>query len=200
MSLSSLPKTYQSIRRTAKDGKTTLSFVTETTPTSLKPTEVLIQIHAVSLNYRDGAILSGYYPFPVLENGVPASDCAAEVVAVGTEVHDFIPGDHVAPMFDLANIEGHEDGMAALGGDVEGVLRKYAVFDQKVLYHLPKHLSWEEVCVVKRSDRNGLLIGSKAAIVTCVGVSAWNALQMPRDKGTAVLQGKASLSPMKDRH
>ncbi|OQD68304.1 hypothetical protein PENPOL_c003G03616 [Penicillium polonicum] len=90
-------------------------------------------------------MMNGKYPVQVIDRGIPASDCAAEVITVGSDVKDFSPGDRVAPIFDLNTITGLEDNMQVLGGDIDGVLRQYAVFDQKVLVHLPKHLSWEEV-------------------------------------------------------
>lgn len=122
-----------------------MEMVDEKLPPSLQPTQVMLRIHAVSLNYRDVAMMNGKYPVPVIDRGIPASDCAAEVVAVGSEVKDFSSGDRVTPIFDLNCITGSEDATQALGGDVDGVLRQYAVFDQNVLVHLPKHLSWEEV-------------------------------------------------------
>ncbi|KFY19146.1 hypothetical protein V493_08112 [Pseudogymnoascus sp. VKM F-4281 (FW-2241)] len=170
------PQSYKAFRRSTGNTPTTLHLVTEDVP-SLKPTDVLIRIHAVSLNYRDVAMMHGKYPTPVIDAGVPASDCAAEVVAVGSEVRDFAIGDHVAPIFDLKNLNGTEEGRAVLGGDVDGVLRQFAVFDRNVLYHLPKYLSWEE-----------------AACITCAGVTAWNALDMPRSNGTALLQGTGGVS------
>jgi NADPH:quinone reductase-like Zn-dependent oxidoreductase len=36
--------------------------------------EVLIKIHAVSLNYRDLVIINNKYPFPMKDNVVPCSD------------------------------------------------------------------------------------------------------------------------------
>lgn len=93
-------------------------------------------------------MMNGKYPVPVIDRGIPASDCAAEVAAVGSEVKDFRPGDRVATLFDLNSITGTEDETKVLGGDVDGVLRQYAVFDQNVLVHLPKHLSWEEVSLL----------------------------------------------------
>jgi NADPH:quinone reductase-like Zn-dependent oxidoreductase len=36
--------------------------------------EVLIKIHAVSLNYRDFMIINGLYPMNVKENVIPLSD------------------------------------------------------------------------------------------------------------------------------
>ena len=71
------------------------------------------------------------------------------MAALGSNVTDFQIGDSVAPIFSLGNITGFEDGIFShneLGGDIDGVLREYAVFEDKVLVQLPKHLTWEEVC------------------------------------------------------
>jgi NADPH:quinone reductase-like Zn-dependent oxidoreductase len=73
---------------------------------------VLIRIRAVSLNYRDVAMLHGKYLVEVIEQGIPTSDRATEVVAIGSEIRDFAIGDHVAPSFDLNNLKGTEDEMA----------------------------------------------------------------------------------------
>lgn len=141
-----LPTTYRAFRRTEGDLPHTIQLSEETLPQNIEPHDVLIKIHAVSLNYRDVAMLNGKYPVEVEVRGIPASDCAAEVVAVGSDVTNFKKGDHVAPIFNLSVLTGHEDdAMQALGGDVPGVLREYAVFDESVLVHLPPHLSWEEV-------------------------------------------------------
>jgi NADPH:quinone reductase-like Zn-dependent oxidoreductase len=140
-----LPKTYKAFRRTVGTTPTTLEQVTEEIPAILGPNDVLIKVHAVSLNYRDVAMMHGKYPIEVIDHGVPASDCAAEVMKVGSEVQDFKVGDRVAPIFDNNNFDGTEDESKVLGGDIDGVLREYAVFHHSVLFHLPKHLSWEEV-------------------------------------------------------
>ncbi|OOQ84190.1 putative zinc-containing alcohol dehydrogenase [Penicillium brasilianum] len=170
-----MPESYKAFRRTA-DGSS-VEIAEETLLSSLEPDHVLIRIHAVSLNYRDVAMLNGKYPVQVIDRGIPASDCAAEVISVGSKVKDFSPGDHVAPIFDLNTITGLEDETKVLGGDVDGVLRQYAVFDEKVLVHLPKHLTWEE-----------------AACINCAGTTAWKALDMPRTGGSALLQGTGGVS------
>ncbi|KAL2861881.1 alcohol dehydrogenase [Aspergillus pseudodeflectus] len=171
----SLPQSCKAFRRTA-DGST-VEMVEEILPSSLQPSQVLIRIHAVSLNYREVAMMNGKYPVSVIDRGIPASDCAAEVVTVGSEVKDFRAGDRVMVIFDLNNLTGTEDETQVLGGDVDGVLRQYAVFDQSALVHLPKHLSWEE-----------------AACITCAGATAWLALDMPRYSGVALLQGTGGVS------
>ncbi|KFY07943.1 hypothetical protein V492_06667 [Pseudogymnoascus sp. VKM F-4246] len=171
-----IPHSYKAFRRSTGKTPTTLEAVTEEIP-SLKSNDVLVRIRAVSLNYRDVAMMHGKYPTPVIDGGVPASDCAAEVVAIGSDVRGFAIGDRVAPLFDLQNLDGTNEERSVLGGDVDGVLRQFAMFDENVLFHLPKHLSWEE-----------------AACITCAGTTAWNALAMPRSKGTALLQGTGGVS------
>ena len=178
MSQIQIPKTHRVIRRTPpsdQHGKPSLTspsplrIVEEPTPTLTTPTSVLIRIRAVALNYRDTLTLRGHeaYPGVFADDGVPTSDCAAEVVAVGEGVTRFSVGDRVCPTFDLLNLDGRlpppastsgagsgsgsydylGKGLerAALGGEVDGVLREWAVFEEKVLVRLPRGLSWEEV-------------------------------------------------------
>ncbi|SCO92394.1 related to zinc-binding oxidoreductase [Fusarium oxysporum] len=177
------PTTTSVFRRTGGDLPRTIEQSSEALPVpdELDSHEVLIKIHAVSLNFRDVAMLHGRYPVEVEKQGIPCSDCAAEVIAVGSAVQDFTIGDRVAPIFDVSNITGHEDEPSrALGGDVPGVLREYAVFQEKVLVHLPKHLTWEE-----------------ASTLSCAGVTAWSALDTPtsaRKDAAALLQGTGGVS------
>ncbi|KAF4544626.1 alcohol dehydrogenase [Lasiodiplodia theobromae] len=139
------PTTYQAYRRTAGPLPMTIEKVTEEIPTTLGADEVLIHIHAVSLNFRDVAMLDGRYPLPFMERGIPASDCAAEVVEIGSGVTDFKVGDRVINTIDLNNTtDEDEETPLALGGEVEGVLSQFAVFKEKHLLHMPAHLSWEE--------------------------------------------------------
>lgn len=48
--------------------------------------DVVIRVHAAFLNYRDQIILDSRYLGPLKTNGVPLSDGAGEVVAVGEAV------------------------------------------------------------------------------------------------------------------
>ncbi|KAK4973145.1 hypothetical protein LTR42_006439 [Elasticomyces elasticus] len=91
--------------------------------------------------------------------------------------------------------------MKALGGDVDGVLREYAVFNEEVLVQLPKYLSWEEVCrhsqVLCNSFYADTDFHSKASTITCAGVTAWNALDFPNAMShgrSALLQGTGGVS------
>ena len=59
------------------------------------PTEVLVQVSAVSLNYRDKLIVEGFYnpgmSFPLTQ----VADAVGQVVGVGGEVVRFRVGDRV---------------------------------------------------------------------------------------------------------
>lgn len=192
------PEKYQSIRRTSGDLPLSVETATETLPKELGPNDVVIKIHAVSLNFRDVGMLHGRYPIEVIERGIVASDCAAEVVAVGQAVKDFKLGDHVAPVFDLNDLDRDVDeSVCALGGDVDGVLREYAVFEAKQLVQLPKYLSWEEVCSHCPSQLlwcfANELVFTQASTLPCAGVTAWTSLNFPSETSgknmSALFQG-----------
>lgn len=55
--------------------------------------EVVLQIHAATLNYRDLVIANGGYPFPVKDDVVPLSDGAGTIVEVGSGVKSIEKGD-----------------------------------------------------------------------------------------------------------
>ncbi|KAL2181510.1 chaperonin 10-like protein [Thermothelomyces heterothallicus CBS 202.75] len=179
----SVPDTYRAFRRTTGDAPQTIAPSTEQLPKQLGPKDVLVKIHAVSLNFRDVAIPNGRYPLPVLERGIPCSDAAGEVAAAGAAVTDFAVGDRVSAVFDLNHLTGGEDEPPReLGGVLDGVLREYAVFEEAHLVPLPKYLSWEE-----------------AATIPCAGVTAWSALDSLKGPGgkkprTALLQGTGGVS------
>jgi hypothetical protein len=148
----SYPLRYSAWRRSAgtkaaKDQRLTIERTyDEELPQVLKPYEVVIKIHAVSLNYREIASLIGTYPMQLESRGVPCSDAAAEVIATGSAVSRFVIGDRVSPNTSIGDFEPDDDGIAVgIGFNAPGVLREYAVFQEKHLVPLPVHLSWEEV-------------------------------------------------------
>lgn len=173
------PTTNRIYRRTS-DGKS-IELLEEPLSQDLGPHEALVKIHAVSLNFRDIAMISDRYPVEVIERGVPCSDAAATVVAVGSAVEKVKAGDYVTPSCQTKFVTGtekHEDS-SGLGGDVDGVLREYAVFDARILTKVPEHLSYEE-----------------ASTIACAGVTAWTALDMGRSlkADSALMQGAGGVS------
>ena len=88
-------------------------------------TQVLVQLSAASLNYRDILVREGTYNPRFKLPLVPVSDGAGTVVSVGRRVHQFAAGDRVT----LTYMEGWQDGpltdnarQTTLGGPVDGVL------------------------------------------------------------------------------
>ena len=61
--------------------------------------EVLVRVHAVSLNRRDIYMRAGQYPGGVKTNLVPLSDGAGEVVGAGAKATRFRKGARVAAIF-----------------------------------------------------------------------------------------------------
>jgi NADPH:quinone reductase-like Zn-dependent oxidoreductase len=124
--------------------------------------EVLVAIKAVSLNFRDLAVVTGRYPRNAAQPVIIASDASGEVLAVGDGVTAFRMGDRVVGSFFQKWMAGpfvREYGASALGGAIDGVLTQFRVFDQAGLLRIPEHLSFEE-----------------AATLPCAGLTAWNAL------------------------
>lgn len=128
------------------------------------PGEVLVKIHALSLNYRDLMVVRGEYnpraSFPV----VPLSDAAGEVVEVGEGVTKWKAGDRVCAVYAPGWIEGEtsaEKAKTALGGGAaaDGTAVEFRIFNEHGLVRTPGHLSYEE-----------------AATLPCAAVTAWNAL------------------------
>jgi NADPH:quinone reductase-like Zn-dependent oxidoreductase len=124
------------------------------------PGEVAVRVRAVSLNRRDLSMLEGRYGRGGAQaNGVPLSDGAGEIIAVGTGVTRFKVGDRVAGIFFEDWLDGDPTAAAlatARGGNSGGMLSEVVVTDAEGLVAIPAHLSFEE-----------------AATLPCAGVTAW---------------------------
>lgn len=124
--------------------------------------QVLVAIKAVSLNYRDLLVVTGRYSPNLPRPLIICSDAAGEVVAIGSGVRKFKPGDRVAGAF-FQNWNGgeinREAASSALGGAIDGVLATEHAFEERGLVHLPAQLSYEE-----------------GATLPCAAVTAWHGL------------------------
>jgi NADPH:quinone reductase-like Zn-dependent oxidoreductase len=147
------------------------------------PGQVVVRVHACSLNYRDLMMVKGHYNPRMELPRIPCSDGAGEIVEAGEGVADFKAGDRVAGIFMQRWLDGKPSlarQKAALGGDVEGMLAEYVVLAATGVVRFPEHLSFEE-----------------AATLPCAGVTAWNAVVTrggvaPGD--TVVIQGTGGVS------
>ncbi|KAN0066553.1 hypothetical protein ACQY0O_000647 [Thecaphora frezii] len=147
-------------------------------------TQVLIKIHAVSLNYRDLIIAQNRYPL-YLKDGelVPASDGAGEIVELGDRVKaegKWKVGDR--PEAHHGSNATEEELTTALGGAIDGVLAQYVALEGYGIVRIPSHLSYEQ-----------------AATLPCAALTAYNALygiasQRLLPGQTVVAQGTGGVS------
>ncbi|GAB4468458.1 MAG: NAD(P)-dependent alcohol dehydrogenase [Armatimonadaceae bacterium] len=125
--------------------------------------EVLVRIHAASLNFRDLMMVQGLYnpnqPLPL----IPLSDGAGEVVAVGSGVRRVQVGDRVMGSFVQDWVGGRFQFRywreSCLGGPLPGMLAEYALLSEHGVVPIPDFLTYTE-----------------AATLPCAAVTAWNAL------------------------
>ncbi|EGR49971.1 uncharacterized protein TRIREDRAFT_59649 [Trichoderma reesei QM6a] len=171
-----IPQTRKALRRI---GPREAKFVDEAIP-SRGSSDVLIRVRAVSLNYKDLAMLDDKFPWPVPSNIIMGADVAGEVAWVGEKVAKFKIGDGVVAIHNLDNITGRESTARAPGQGVDGTLATYVVFSEVELVKFPDNLSWAE-----------------ASILPCSGVTAWSALNIKTNNlwGKKVLvQGTGGVS------
>lgn len=152
----------------------------------VKPWEVRIRVRAASLNFLDLLVAQGQLSSEVSEVTlplVPLSDCAGEIVEIGSEVHRFKIGDRVSP----ASMPGWKTGPFAAqmistipGAGANGVLGEYFTGDQHGFVHIPEAFSFAE-----------------AATLPCAALTAWNALfeqSKLRPGQTVLVQGFGGVS------
>ncbi len=118
---------------------------------TIKPNEILVQIHAVGLNPIDNMIPKGNFK-PIIKLDLPVvmgSDLSGVVVEVGNRVTRFKPGDAVfASIFDLGR----------------GSLAEYAVVPESAAAIKPANLDFVQ-----------------AASIPMVGLTSWQALKVRAD-------------------
>ncbi len=125
--------------------------------------EVLVRVRATSLNRRDLYILNDSYgPGGSAAGGIPLSDGAGEVIAVGDGVTRFTVGDRVVGIFFQQWLDGPPNPAwlaSARGAGSGGMLSELIVSHEDALVAIPEHLSFEE-----------------AATLPVAGVTAWVSL------------------------
>jgi NADPH:quinone reductase-like Zn-dependent oxidoreductase len=148
-----------------------------------KDEEVLVRMHAASLNFRDILVYQEAHDDPNQPTTVIlGSDGAGEIVAVGKSVKNWKAGDRVTSCFMPAWLDGPLSAAmqkTALGYQVDGVLTKLAVFPQQAVIAMPEHLSFAE-----------------AATLPCAALTAWNGLTRVAIKpgDTVLIQGSGGVS------
>ncbi len=149
------------------------------------PRDVLIEMRAASLNFRDLVVLRGQHGRRVQPPLIPLSDGVGVVTETGAEVTDIAVGDRVCPAF-FQNWEGGAPPAdleaGRLGGPLDGVLATHRVLPARGVVRVPDHLTDEE-----------------AATLPCAGVTAWSALAAPppvRPGETVLILGSGGVALM----
>jgi NADPH:quinone reductase-like Zn-dependent oxidoreductase len=148
------------------------------------PGEVVIRLHALSLNYRDRLVIEGFDRWRPTGPRIPVSDGAGVIAATGPEVSHVKEGDRVAPIFYPRWIDGGPTPKKMekpLGGAVaDGLYAEYAVVPESSVVTLPSHLTHEE-----------------AATLPCAALTAWNGVAertRPRAGETVVVLGTGGVA------
>jgi NADPH:quinone reductase-like Zn-dependent oxidoreductase len=126
------------------------------------PGQVLVRLHARSLNRRDLLILDQRYPVGAHQGVVPVSDGAGTVQAVGDGVRAVEVGDQVTAAYFPRWRDGRfraEFAAEQFGCTRDGMLADCVLADEAALVKIPPHLSFEE-----------------AATLPCAALTAWSAL------------------------
>ena len=129
------------------------------------PGGVLVQVGAVSLNYRDKLVIETGMGLDLTFPFTPASDLAGTVAALGPGASRFKVGDRVISTFAPGWIDGKPEGNArtppyrTLGGALPGVLAEYVAFPEDWFAHAPASLD-----------------AAHTSTLPCAGLTAWFAL------------------------
>jgi NADPH:quinone reductase-like Zn-dependent oxidoreductase len=120
------------------------------------PHEVLVRIHATSINGGYDVEMRDRKPGgPAdLTGGIPFADGAGEVVEIGGAVTRFKVGDRVVGIFMPRWIDGNRtaDGLqSSRGGNAQGMLSELVVANEQGLVKFPQHLSYEEAATLPTS-------------------------------------------------
>ena len=142
--------------------------------------DVLLRTQAVSLNYRDGAIIEGAMGSTWKGALVPGSEMTGEVVALGEGVTRFAVGDRVIISDNVGWIDGPKPPNDANHEAVLGRLAEYAVAPEAQLVRAPASLD-----------------AVAASTLSVAGLTAWFAvveLGAVRAGQTLVVQGTGGVS------
>ncbi|MEO1642262.1 MAG: NAD(P)-dependent alcohol dehydrogenase, partial [Pseudomonadota bacterium] len=124
------------------------------------PHQLLVRVHASSLNYHDFVVVMG--GIPTDDGRIPMSDGAGEVVAVGDGVSKFKVGDKVLGLFfpDWQTGEIDALGFSGVPGDgADGFAAEYVAMPETAFTRMPEGYSYTE-----------------AATLPCAALTAWRGM------------------------
>jgi len=202
-------KRYLLKKLTPEDAE--LSLVQDETPMPQpRAGEVLVKMHACSLNYRDLLMKSGQSASGETRSVVPLSDGAGEITALGDAVSQWEVGDRVCPTFFCDWDSGPFDMQyhkAARGGSCDGVLSEFIAAKENSLVAIPDSLSYAEAACLPcaaltawqglmERRRNPIGVGHTILCLGTGGVSIF-ALQIAKAAGAVVIMTSSSSEKLK---
>ena len=154
--------------------------LTDTENPSPKDNEVLLKVHASSLNYHDLMVALGL--IPTEDKRVPLSDAAGEILEVGKDVSRWTVGDKVMSMCFPNWVSGPPkyNLLSFIGDNQDGYATELISIPESAITKIPSNLNFKE-----------------AATLPCAGLTAWRALV---DEGrlksgeTVLVQGTGGVS------
>lgn len=181
-----------------------LKLITTEIPTPAA-NQILVKVGAVSLNFRDKAIVDQIYLPEIMKFPfTPVSDLAGEVVAVGSDVSRFTAGDRVTSHLYGNWINGKKHtattALSGLGGPIDGGLAEYILLDQEAAVITPDSLTDEEAATLPiaaltaffaLTEHGGLEKGQTVLVQGTGGVSMF-ALQLAKVLGAKVIVTSSS--------
>ncbi|KAF4983977.1 hypothetical protein FZEAL_731 [Fusarium zealandicum] len=176
---------------TGQDGIDKLEFGEGEVP-SPKDGEVLVKVHAVSLNYRDTEVVNGDYnhhqTIQDTKSLVPCSDMCGTVIL--SKAAKLKAGTRVMSIFNQTHLTGQiveEDMASGLGLPLPGVLTEYRCFPASGLVVVPDYLTDEEASCLPI-----------ASVTAWMCINGMRPLGQPADgnkkKETVLLQGTGGVA------
>jgi NADPH:quinone reductase-like Zn-dependent oxidoreductase len=129
-------------------GIDSLKFTERKKPEKLNIGEVLVQVHAVSLNYRDLMVARGDYGGSYDPPIVACTDFSGTVTHTADNVSELKPGDrvinHPFKNWPSGNLDSKMIRSMVGGLGVDGVLIEQIVYPATALVKVPTHMTFEE--------------------------------------------------------
>jgi len=144
------------------------------------PSDVLVQVHAVSLSYMDCLMVSGQYQMRPALPFAPGTDAAGVVVATGNAVTRFRPGDRIAC------------------GDFFGAFAERIAVDEWQGTRIPDALSFEVASTVRHAygtawyalvERAHLRAGETVLVTGAAGGTGLASVDLAVHLGAKVIAG-----------
>ena len=168
------------------------------------PQELLVKVSAVSLNYRDKALVDGIYAPEKMPKGlIPVADSAGVVAAIGENVTKYRVGDRVTSHFystwhDGPWLPAYADFQ--MGGPLNGGLAEYQILGEDNVVPTPPNLSDVEASTLPIAaltpwfalrECRGLKAGDSVLVQGTGGVSIF-AIQLASAIGARVIVTSSS--------